>query len=109
MKYYSRCIHFIFVPQHLGLNCESLCIAGLDDCSILRTRHLVRNRLGGMHDLINIQNLISHSFACHEWSGHEPRDQRALSLARYEANMSIQRDSVPKQLRTIKVFECLVR
>jgi hypothetical protein len=39
-------------------------MAGLDDYNILQSRHLVKNRLGGMHDLIGVQNLISHSFAC---------------------------------------------
>jgi hypothetical protein len=39
-------------------------MAGLDDSSILQLRHLVRSRLGGTHDLINIQNLSSHGFAC---------------------------------------------
>jgi hypothetical protein len=36
--------------QHLHLRCERLRMAGLDDCSILQPRHLVENRLGGMHD-----------------------------------------------------------
>jgi hypothetical protein len=39
-------------------------MAGQDDCSILQPGHLVRNRLGGMHDLISVQNLRSRSFAC---------------------------------------------
>jgi hypothetical protein len=38
-------------------------MAGLDDYNILQPEHVVRNRLGGMHDLISVQNLISHSFA----------------------------------------------
>jgi hypothetical protein len=46
------------------LSCERLRMAGLDDCNILQPRHLVRNRLGGMHDLISIQNLRLHSFSC---------------------------------------------
>jgi hypothetical protein len=39
------------------LSCERLCMAGLDDCNILQPGHLVRNRLGGMHDSFSIQNL----------------------------------------------------
>jgi hypothetical protein len=39
-------------------------MARIDDCSILQTGHLVKNRLGGMHDSISVQNLISHNFAC---------------------------------------------
>jgi hypothetical protein len=39
-------------------------MAGLDDYNILQPGHLVRNRLGGMHDLISVQNLRSHSFTC---------------------------------------------
>jgi hypothetical protein len=46
------------------LSCERLRMAGLDDCSILQPRHLVRNRPGGTYDLISAQNLRSHSFAC---------------------------------------------
>jgi hypothetical protein len=45
----------------------------------------------------------------HELSGHEPHDQRALSLACSETNLTIRKDSVPMQLRQIKVFKCLVR
>jgi hypothetical protein len=39
------------------LSCERLCMTGLDDCSILQPRHLVKSRLGGTHDLFSIQNL----------------------------------------------------
>jgi hypothetical protein len=39
-------------------------MTGLDDCSILQPGHLVRNKLGGTHDSISVQNLRSHSFAC---------------------------------------------
>jgi hypothetical protein len=39
-------------------------MARLDVYNILQPEHLVRNRLGGTHDLISIQNLRSHSFAC---------------------------------------------
>jgi hypothetical protein len=46
------------------LSYERLRMAGLDDCTILQSRHLVRNRLGETHDLISVQNLRSHSFAC---------------------------------------------
>jgi hypothetical protein len=52
------------MQQHLDLSCERLRMAELDDCSILQLRHLVENRLGGTHDSISVQNLISHSFAC---------------------------------------------
>jgi hypothetical protein len=34
--------------QHLGLSCERLRMAGIDDCSILQPGHLVQNRLGGI-------------------------------------------------------------
>jgi hypothetical protein len=50
--------------QHLCLSSERLCMTRLDDCSTLQPRNLVRNRLGGTHDLIIIQNLESHGFAC---------------------------------------------
>jgi hypothetical protein len=39
-------------------------MVGLDDCCILQPKHLVESRLGGMHDLISIQNLSSRGFAC---------------------------------------------
>jgi hypothetical protein len=39
-------------------------MAGLDDYIILLHGHLVKNRLGGTHDLISIQNLISRNCAC---------------------------------------------
>jgi hypothetical protein len=43
------------------LSCERLRMAGLDDCNILQSGHLVRSRLRGMHDSFSIQNLnISH-------------------------------------------------
>jgi hypothetical protein len=64
MKYYFQCICFILCKQHLCLSCERLRMTGLDDCSIIQPGHLVENRLGGMHDLISIQNLRSHSFTC---------------------------------------------
>jgi hypothetical protein len=44
--------------------CERLRMAGLDDCSILQPGHLFESNLGGTHDLISIQNLSSHGFAC---------------------------------------------
>jgi hypothetical protein len=50
--------------MYYHLSCERLLMAGLDDCNILHSGHIVRNRLGGMHDSISIQNLISHIFAC---------------------------------------------
>jgi hypothetical protein len=39
-------------------------MARLDDCNILQHGHLVGSRMGVTHDLINIQNLRSLSFAC---------------------------------------------
>jgi hypothetical protein len=39
-------------------------MARLKDCNILQPRHLVKNRLGGMHDSINVQNFRSDGFAC---------------------------------------------
>jgi hypothetical protein len=63
------------LPYHLS--CEWLHMAGLDDCRILQPGHLVGNRLGGMHDLISVQNLRSHSSTsgsrhtmCHATKGH---------------------------------------
>jgi hypothetical protein len=41
--------------------------------------------------------------------GHVPCDQWTLSASWSEGNPSVQKDSVPLQLRRIKVFECLVR
>jgi hypothetical protein len=41
--------------------------------------------------------------------GHVPRDWRTLNLAKSERNPSIQKDSVPLQLKWIKIFDCLVR
>jgi hypothetical protein len=38
-------------------------MAGLEDCSILQSGHLVESRLGGTHDLFSIQNL-SISWLC---------------------------------------------
>jgi hypothetical protein len=38
-------------------SCERLCMAGLHDYNILQPRHLVRSRLGVMHDLFSVQNL----------------------------------------------------
>jgi hypothetical protein len=55
--------HFL-CKQHLHLSCDRLCMIGLDDCIILQPRHLVRSRLGGTLDLISVQNLNSHDFAC---------------------------------------------
>jgi hypothetical protein len=39
-------------------------MAGLDDCSILQSGHLVRNRLAGTYDSISVPNLRSHVFTC---------------------------------------------
>jgi hypothetical protein len=58
-------LHFLFLyKQHLGLSCERLCMAGLDDCSILHPKHLAGNGMGGTQDSISVQNLKLHSFAC---------------------------------------------
>jgi hypothetical protein len=38
-------------------SCERLYMVGLEDCSILQPRHLVRSRLGGTHDSFSILNL----------------------------------------------------
>jgi hypothetical protein len=46
------------------LSYERLRNAELDNCNILQPKHLAGNRLVGMHDLIIVQNLKSHSFAC---------------------------------------------
>jgi hypothetical protein len=54
---WARCMSY-------HLSCEKHRMAGLDDCSILQLRHLVRNRLGGTHDSISVQNLRAHSFTC---------------------------------------------
>jgi hypothetical protein len=64
VKYYLCCICLILCKQYLYLSCGRLCIARLDDCSILQAGHLVRNRLGGTHDSISVQNLRSHNFTC---------------------------------------------
>jgi hypothetical protein len=39
------------------LRCERLHMVGLDDCGILQPEHLVESRLGGVQDLISVQNL----------------------------------------------------
>jgi hypothetical protein len=54
---WARCLSY-------HLSCERHRMAGLDDCNILQLRHLVRNRLGGTHDSISVQNLRAHSFTC---------------------------------------------
>jgi hypothetical protein len=46
------------------LSCERHHMAELDDYNILQPWHLVKNRLGGTHDLISVQNLRPHSFTC---------------------------------------------
>jgi hypothetical protein len=61
--FYVAFVLFLY-KQHLGLSCERLHTDGLDDCSILQPRHLVRNRLGGTLDSFSIQTLILHSFTC---------------------------------------------
>jgi hypothetical protein len=54
---------FQLVQQHLYLSCGRHHMAGLDDCNILQPEHLVRRRVGGTHDSINIQSL-SISWLC---------------------------------------------
>jgi hypothetical protein len=61
--FYVAFVSFLY-KQHLGLSCEGLSKAGLDDYNILQFGHLVQNRLGGMHDSISVQNLRLHSFTC---------------------------------------------
>jgi hypothetical protein len=91
------------------LSCERLHMVGLDDCSILQPRHLVRRRLGGTYDSISVQNLniswLSHAQVVRPWATR----WTILSPAWSERTLSIQKGSVPLQLRLIKVFECLVR
>jgi hypothetical protein len=71
-SYMFHTIKYIFVAfvflykQLLLLMYDILRMAGLDDCSILQPGHLVQKRLGGMHDLIIVQTLRLHSFACEE-------------------------------------------
>jgi hypothetical protein len=56
---------FYFCVNNISyLSCERLCMAGLDECSILQPGHLVGSKLRGTHDLINIQNLSLYGFAC---------------------------------------------
>jgi hypothetical protein len=75
----------------------------------LTTRTLSQKQAG--RDAWLIQHLKHHHLAASQvWvSGHVPRDLRTLSPAWSKRNLSIQKDSVPLQLRRIKVFECLVR
>jgi hypothetical protein len=83
-------------------------MAGLDDCNILQPRHIVGSRLGGTHDSINVQNLSSNGFVCssNQAMSRATKDHFAWRDLRI---LSIWRDSVPIQLRQIKIFECLVR
>jgi hypothetical protein len=39
------------------LSCERFRMVGLDDYNILQPGHLVRSRLGGMHDSFSVQNI----------------------------------------------------
>jgi hypothetical protein len=73
------------------LSCERLRMAGLDGYSILQPRHLVRNRLGGTHDSISVQNIISHSFACRSSQTMCCMSKEHLACR----DLSIQKDSVP--------------
>jgi hypothetical protein len=86
------------------LSCERLCMAGLDDCSILQPGHLVRNRLGGTHDWISVQNLSSHGFACtsshakshamkEHLAQHDLRQTRVSGGTRYPCNSDGSRSS----------------
>jgi hypothetical protein len=90
--------------QHLCLSCERLRMARLDDCSILQLRHLVENRLGGMHDSISVQNLRSHSFACtssqtmsratkENLAWRDLRETRVSRGTRYPSNLGRSRSS----------------
>jgi hypothetical protein len=59
---YNEIIFLMYLyKQHLCLSYERLHMAGLADCSMLQPGHLVRNKLGGMHDSISVQNLKSHA------------------------------------------------
>jgi hypothetical protein len=86
------------------LSCERLRMAGLDDYNILQTGHLVRNRLGGMHDLISVQNLSLHSFSCtssqamshvtkEHFAQHDLRETRVYGGTRYPCNLDGSRSS----------------
>jgi hypothetical protein len=79
------------------LSCERLCMARLNDYNILQPRHIVGSRLGGMHDLINVQNLSSHDFACtssqakshmtkENLAQHDLRQTRVSGGTRYPCN-----------------------
>jgi hypothetical protein len=48
---------FKLVQQNPYLSCERLCMAELDDYSILQLGHLVGSRLGGTHDSVSVENL----------------------------------------------------
>jgi hypothetical protein len=61
---YNEILFLMYLCKHLCLSCERFRMAGLDNYSILQPRHLVKNKLGGTHDSIIVQNLRSHGFAC---------------------------------------------
>jgi hypothetical protein len=76
-------------------------MARLDDYNILQPRHWVRNKLGGTHDLISVQNLRSHSFACgssqaidrttkEHLAWHNLRQTRVSGGTRYPATLEDQ-------------------
>jgi hypothetical protein len=85
-------------------------MAGLDDCSILQPRHLVQNKLVGMHDLISIQTLRSHSFACGSSQAmrYTTKEHLAWSDLR-KIRVSDPEGLGNQQPWRIKVFECLVK
>jgi hypothetical protein len=73
-------------------------MAGLDDCNILQSEHLVRNRLGGTNDSISVPNLRSHVFACtssqvmsnmtkEHLAWHDLRETRVFGGTRYPCNL----------------------
>jgi hypothetical protein len=77
------------------LSCEWLHMAELDDCSILWPRHVVRSRLGGMHDSFCIQNLnISQLRMCHMANQHlawaDLREIRVSRRIRYPCTQADQ-------------------
>jgi hypothetical protein len=83
--------------QHLCISYEGLRMAKLDDCNILLPGHLVRNRPGGVHDLISVQNLRSHGFACmssqamchvtkEHLAWHDLRESQVSSGTQYPCN-----------------------
>jgi hypothetical protein len=109
MKYYLYCICFIFVqptslPQLWKTSHDRARWLKYLTAWTLSWKQTRRDAWLDSHSKLQFARLCMH-----EYSGHEPRDQRSLSLAWSEINLSIRGDSIPMQLRQIKVFKCLVR